>query len=346
MSAAGGATLSVVIPVYNAAPYLESCVDSVLEQGLHDVQIIMVEDGSTDGSADVARSLVERCSGGEVTLLLQPENGGVSRARNRGLDAAERDYVTFLDADDLMAPHGLRRMLVQAGLTDADVVAGNIETFWDEGGERRYRRYWGLEHQSVFRYELTGPLECMPRLVYSVSACTKLYRRSFVEGQGLRFAPGIDFAEDQPFAIASYARAARISICPDVVYHYRIDNRGSAMRATFRLDRFERLRDVVGENLAELSGWPLYYYTRRALDYEILQNVRRIAVLPWGEAREAFTALRDALMQFEQSTCEEYVRGVGRSYRADYSALRRGDWKGAWLRHQHPVERLKRFVGR
>ena len=100
--------ISVIVPVYNVAPYLESCVSSILASTYVHLELLLVDDGSTDGSAGLCDELAQRDA--RIRVIHQPENGGQGKARNTGLDACQGDYISFIDSDDTIHPRMLERL--------------------------------------------------------------------------------------------------------------------------------------------------------------------------------------------------------------------------------------------
>lgn len=117
--------ISVIIPVYNKAEYVEACLASVLGQDVESFEVIAVDDGSTDGSGEVCDEVARRS---QRLKVLHVENGGVTAARRIGVEHATGDYVTFVDADDRMAEHGLRALLEAIRRTGADEVVATYDT--------------------------------------------------------------------------------------------------------------------------------------------------------------------------------------------------------------------------
>ena len=194
--------VSVVIPVFNAAPYLCGCLDSVLNQTLNDIEVICIDDGSTDGSGVI---LAERAAKDARVRVLTQANAGQGAARNRGLETAQGEYVYFMDADDeLAAPDALARLAAEADRDRLDVLFFDAETRVDEGvrfrnGTVRAKYYIRLRDYSVVRTgrELFAAL--LENREYNVSPCLMLLRRCFVETAALRFPEARVFYEDNIF---------------------------------------------------------------------------------------------------------------------------------------------------
>ena len=199
-------TLSVIIPVYNAASYLEACVSSLralsLQIGL-DMELVLVDDGSTDGSGELCDRLGDK-------VLHQP-NQGVSVARNAGISMATGDWLWFVDADDYVEPPDLsvaQTETVMKPLCNADFV--NLGFVWDENGKA----------DSFGAYASEVP--------YNLWRC--MFRREQVMKHHVRFTIGRKYAEDQEFIVRYLlsVRACRATAIPRIRYHYTL-RPGSAM---------------------------------------------------------------------------------------------------------------------
>lgn len=203
--------ISVIIPVYNAAPFLEEAIASVISQSVADREIILVDDGSTDASPGIC----DRAAAADPRVcVIHKPNGGLSDARNAGLDTARGEWIAFLDADDALAPGALARMLDAALATGADVVAADIVRSPDAslppGLKPRYRE------------ETLPPDEAVERMLYqrglNNSACGKLYAARL--WQGLRFRRGVWY-EDLDVFYRVMERAGKVAAIPDALYVYR-----------------------------------------------------------------------------------------------------------------------------
>ena len=120
-------TVSVVIPVYNVAPYLQACVDSLLAQRYTDFEVVLVDDGSTDGSGAICDSLAEK---DPRVIAIHQKNGGACAARNRGIDNARGEFLVFVDADDLLTEDHLGHLME----SDADMVVTGLQMFGASNG--------------------------------------------------------------------------------------------------------------------------------------------------------------------------------------------------------------------
>ncbi|MCI1645911.1 MAG: glycosyltransferase [Olsenella sp.] len=214
--------ISVLVPVYNVEGYLDACLGSLEDQSLTDIDIICVNDGSTDGSRAVLSQWEQRDP--RVRVIDKP-NGGLSSARNAGIDAATTEYVCFLDSDDRFHPNACAEMVRLLDKTGADVLTFGATLYPLETQDN-----W-LEHvlsprDVVFDGYDTRLMFREPSRPFSWrTAC----RREFLLEKGIRFDEGVRFGEDQLFDFAIYPRASRTALSSEKLYEYRVAREGSLM---------------------------------------------------------------------------------------------------------------------
>ncbi len=212
--------LSIVVPIYNVESYLGACLDSVLRFTPAGSETILVDDGSTDSSGDIARNYAQEHG---FHLIVQ-ENRGLSCARNAGVSAARGEYVLYLDSDDWLGA-GLDILLDRALADGLDVAVGNYYTAAPSGTL--------VKNTRILPSDATTGLLWLKRSLagrrYQASVWFRLYRRPFIEQEGLRFVPAL-LNEDQLYSVEALSAAARVA-CIDVpFYHYR-ERPGSITRS-------------------------------------------------------------------------------------------------------------------
>ena len=228
-------TVSVIIPVWNVEPYLRECLDSVLGQsiGLERLEVIAVDDGSTDGSGALLDDYAARCP--RVRVFHQPNSGGPGRPRNVGLDHANGTYVFFLDADDYLGPEALERLVAMAERNGSDIVLGKMV---------------GVDGRPVPMGAFRRNLErAHVEQVYSTLTALKLFRRAFLERLRLRFEEGLPGGEDGLFTARAYLEAETISVVADYDCYYCRERLGSQTRSSTREDDLAGYLDRVKERI-------------------------------------------------------------------------------------------------
>lgn len=224
---------SIIIPVYNVEPYLRECLDSVLAQTCGDWEAVCVDDGSTDGSAAILAEYAARDS--RFRIVTQP-NGGLSAARNTGLDHARGDYILFLDSDDWLENKALESINAQLSILNSQFQIDML-CFGGWRGEQEerptpaaYPTGWDYyNHQALAHHDF--PFVCV------VLRC---YRREFLAKNHLRFREGI-LHEDNHFTPRVCLAAQRVAVIADPLYHYRI-REGSIMTTRSLRSRQDMLR--------------------------------------------------------------------------------------------------------
>ncbi|TDB39567.1 MAG: glycosyltransferase [Actinobacteria bacterium] len=211
--------ISVVVPVYDVEAYLPACLDSILEQTFEDFEVVVVNDGSTDGS----QAIIDRYAasdGDRVRAFVKP-NGGLGDARNFGIEHSRGDYLAFVDSDDTIEPTMLEEMLARVRETGAEMVICGIRRFADGEPDSPYLPEPDI---SAFGHSLAE----RPDLLFRVdaSACDKLYARVLLDRTGARFPRDIVF-EDVPTVFVLAACANRIEKIDEPLYRYRRDRAGS-----------------------------------------------------------------------------------------------------------------------
>lgn len=223
--------VSVIVPVYNAGNQLPKAVESLLAQTLSDREIILVDDGSTDESAGICDRFAAENS---CIRVIHKPNGGVSAARQTGLEAALGDYVIGTDADDWVEPEMLERLYDKAVAEQADVVICDYFVDWTEGRQSR------IEQQPV-SLKPDDVLRQMFRSLHG-SCCNKLVRREILMRYGVRFPQGIDHGEDFLFWTRLFLHDdIRIGYLPQAFYHY-VQHEQSMTNAYTRKTWENRLR--------------------------------------------------------------------------------------------------------
>ena len=206
--------ISVIVPVYNVAPYLGRCLDSIAAQTWGNLEVWLVDDGSTDDSAALCAAMAEK---DPRFRLLRQENAGVSAARNLAMDHAGGQYLQFVDGDDFLPPDATETLARAASSTGADLVIGR---FWRVAGGRSAIRGHIREDRVLTRQDYAEEMLKAPANFYYGVLWNKLYRRSIVEAGHLRCDPGVSWCEDFLFNLEYLRRARLIAACARPVYCY------------------------------------------------------------------------------------------------------------------------------
>ena len=256
-------TISVIIPVYNVKEYLDTCLDSVKAQTYSELEVILVDDGSVDGSAELCDRYAMQDSRFRV---IHQENAGASKARNRGIEEATGNYIAFLDSDDWLEPDAYETLQHLLERENADVAFGL--------GERMYRRELNEEPDGE-TVVLTGKeildtyiLDEVRHPHMQKALWDKLYRREII-GE-LRLPEEIVTGEDGVFNTKVFCRAGKVAFVSQIIYHYRDKRPGniSGTRVTDRIfqDRIpamlEQIEDLKRADRPELARYKILAFYR------------------------------------------------------------------------------------
>ena len=207
--------VSLIVPVYNVAPYLENCLDSIKAQTYQNFEALLVNDGSKDASPDICRAYVRSDS---RFLLIDKPNSGVSDSRNKALDQARGKYLQFLDADDWLTPDAVETLVHEAESTGADLVLAH---FYRVAGDRMAQRGHIKQQRLLTRQEFAEEMMKAPANYYYGVLWNKLYRRSIVEASHLRCPADVSWCEDFLFNLNYIEHTRLVAAAPKPIYYYR-----------------------------------------------------------------------------------------------------------------------------
>lgn len=227
--------ISIIVPVYNAEPYLDNCLDSIAAQTWENLEVWLVDDGSTDASPALCDA---RAAADSRFHVLHQANAGVSAARNAALERATGQYLQFVDGDDYLPSAATERLARTAGATGADLVIGR---FWRVAGTRKALQ-GHIRRDGVFtRREFAEEMLKAPANFYYGVLWNKLYRRDLIRMAQIRF-ENVVFAEDQLFNTRYLQAAQRFAAIDEAVYCY-IQNPQSVCHTQVRVADMLRHRD-------------------------------------------------------------------------------------------------------
>ena len=205
--------ISVIIPVYNMQLYLKDCIDSVINQTYRDLEIICVNDGSTDNSLEILNRYTQY---DKRIKIISKDNGGLSSARNCGMNAASGEYIAFIDSDDFIAPDYYEKLYSCAVETDADIVASSVYNYYNENTIKRSE--WVNFYTMLFQPKrlLVSPKE-KQCVIYACACWNKLYKASLLKD--IRFSN--IYIEDVPFTFECVVKSNKIALVDNAILYYR-----------------------------------------------------------------------------------------------------------------------------
>ena len=310
--------LSIIVPVYNTEAYVAKCLDSLIEPDLGGYEIIAVNDGSTDSSGEVVRRYGERYP--DLVKVVDTPNGGLSHARNVGIEASEADYLLFIDSDDFVSDHAVCEIL-QVLEQDMDIAVFDF-VHVNESGEVT-AAFDGSGRTEAFT------LEEYPEFLFCPhNAVNKIWKRSLFTEHGIRFAEGLWY-EDLATSPKLYPLAQRILPVHQAWYRY-LQRQGSITnnRSTARNDEMITVAKLVIDWYRETGRYERY---REQLCYkffyeEYLAAVCRANLIDPKSPVQA--ALRDDFIRnFPDYRENPYVRKAPKKYQLLDRLIRTGNWK-------------------
>ena len=218
------AKVSVIVPVYNVEKYLRQCLDSLVNQTLTDIEIICINDGSTDGSLAI---LEDYASKDKRIRLISQENQGQGVARNKGIELSTGEYLGFVDPDDWIELNMYEEMYSKAKLSDAMIVEAMYSEFFECSGKTKIRKSpVTLPENQVFTWKIHKDYLFKSSIL---AVWNKIYKKTFVNQHKIRFAEA-KLAEDHIFTLKSKVLAEKINFINKPYYNYRV-RRDSAVNS-------------------------------------------------------------------------------------------------------------------
>ncbi len=221
--------VSVIIPVYNAYDYLRPAMDSVIYQTLREIEIICVDDGSTDHSLEIIK---EYQKNDDRIRIVTETNAGPAVARNNGLNRARGEYLAFFDADDFLEPNFLEALYKKAKEKDLDIAISDYDVY--NSKRATFVKGDGGAHKEIFDGDAVTSKNENPDYILSStinSAWNKLFRREFIISKGIRFLENVRMYEDVYFVVSAMALAARVAKVPDVLMHHRVHSEQAGVKS-------------------------------------------------------------------------------------------------------------------
>jgi CDP-glycerol glycerophosphotransferase len=308
--------ISVVVPIYNVEDYVAECLESVAAQTVDDLEVVMVDDGSTDSSAAIARAFAARDS--RFRLLSRP-NGGLSRARNTGIEAARGDFIAFLDSDDLLPPDAYELLLRALEQTGSDFATGNVLR----------RNSWGTS-QALFLADTFAATRLgthvteFPLLLADRTAWNKLWRRRFWDEHAGRFPEGV-VHEDIPVVLPAHFKARSVDVIANPVYLYRSRDDGQ-LSITQRRREPKVLRDRLAA-IAHVSDYLAAHGpagARRRYHERVLVDDLRLHLLVLDSADAGYQQLfLDAANEFLDGADADILESLPPPHRRTWQLVRR-----------------------
>lgn len=299
--------VSVIVPIYNAEAFLRPAMDSILDQSLREIEVICVDDGSTDGSLKIIKEYQKRDS--RIRIATQ-NNAGPGMARNNGMRRARGEYIAFLDADDFFNLDFLSRMYETAKRDDLDIAVGNYDLYHNDTA--KFRKNVTGEEQGLLAPGRVTSKKDFPDQIFQLTdgyVWSKLFRRSFLLEKKLSFPEELRMFEDVYFVVTALSLAERIEKCEGILIHHRVYSE----QARGRL--FKKYYAQAPQMYANIKTFLMQHgmYLPLSVSYVNLTASRcfRLYNLLWEDAKKEFyTMLHDGLaeqMGWSEVAAEDYT---------------------------------------
>ena len=239
---------SIIIPAYNAEAYLSRCLDSIFAQEFEDYEVIVINDGSTDGTS----SLLEQYTSRHPNLrVLNQSNQGMASARNHGLEKAIGEYIMYVDSDDRIVEHALATLAQHIG--GEDIIGFGSRIFNEI--DCTYSNNSIIPNTSITGWDYFNRERLISRPVHFVCIWQRVYRRAFLEEHGLRFVNGLRRAEDDLFTTMTFLHAKSVKTIDDNLYIYHV-RPGSITRSSDpKLDADSwHAQHILADNFINMQG--------------------------------------------------------------------------------------------
>lgn len=276
--------VSVIIPIYNAFDYLRPAMDTVIDQTLREIEIICIDDGSTDKSLSIIK---EYQAQDDRIRIVTENNAGVSTARNKGIIRVRGDYVIFLDADDFYEPTLLERMYEMAVREDLDIAVCRYDVYNDKQSE--FSPANPQPHQEILEGGAVVSKREYPDYILQCTSgyvWNKLFKTSFIKEKELMFAPELYVFEDVHFVCSAVSLASRIGAVCEVLVHHRVYDDQSRTKL---LRKYYSQVPVVYHKVKEfLSSHGVYIPLKNAYLNLSATRCYKIYNLLWNDGKENF----------------------------------------------------------
>ena len=278
---AGSDKISIIIPVYNAAPYLGECLESVLNQSYRNLEIILINDGSSDSSDLIARQYAEQDS--RVHFISHSERKGQGARRNEGIMYAHGTYVGFCDADDMADSDMFERLLHAILKNDTDMSVCRLRTTREKQKDNQTVSTWVIDGQTSVEYFLT-------RNWFGAFSCNKLFKKNILQMTG-KYPEGM-FYEDIVFIPQVCMNAEKCAVIDDTMYYYR-QHKSSVVGSRFAPYKMDQVQAYDMLIPAILSKFPELKVSAHAKRFISLMEIWTIMIADSFVSSEFSRILRE-----------------------------------------------------
>jgi glycosyltransferase involved in cell wall biosynthesis len=315
--------VSIIVPIYNVETYLRQCLDSLINQTLKGIELICVNDGSTDNSLAIIQEYAQRDN---RVVILSKDNGGLSSARNAGMKIAKGKYIGFVDSDDWVDFNMFEKLYNKGILKDADMVMCAVNCVNEMTQE--------IENTDTY-FQLSCFTEKFNDIVFnhrdtknflfdiSVTAWNKIYRRELIEKYNIIFPEGLIF-EDNPFFYETYFKAENVIIVRESLYYYRMNRKNSIIKKTNKkFFDVVKIMDIIEETL--INQCLFEDYKNDFLKYKIDTILYRFSQIQKDYQKEFFYIIK---RNFDKIDLSQYTLNLTNSYYIDVMLIQTSNYWG------------------
>lgn len=270
-------TVSIIVPTYNAAPYIERCIESIINQSFKDIEIIVVDDQSTDNTVELLNSYASQCK--EIKILNTEKKQMAGGARNIGIDNARGKFISFIDNDDWVDTDFLYHMTRALSDEDADIAICGVKREYDNARSSCVRYEYNTKNIITGKFAISLLSRVLDQDI-SISAivCNKLFRSEFLKEGGYRFFENC-YNEDDIFIFTAFLDAKKVSITNETYYHQY--QRKNSISRSFNKKHIDDLffafkeikKELSSRNLSQKYKEHYYAFFEKCLRY-VLESIR------------------------------------------------------------------------
>ena len=289
-----GPIVSVILPAYNVERYIDRSIKTVQDQSLSDIEILIVDDGSSDGTREAIARLAAEDS--RIRPIFHSVNQGVSAARNSAIEAATGKWLAMVDPDDWIAPSRLKTLVGLADEKGADAVADN-QVFVDPEDEQAFGQLFNERQSGVWQLSAAEFIANDLPEVIGFGVLKMLIRKSFLDQHNLRYRTDVARGEDCLFYCECFAKGAKVFLTSDPFYFYRVNREGSATNLTSGMPSIvsvAQVHETAKGILSDISD-PALHQALKIRGQLIDECVQYRSVVTPLKNRQFFTALSRVL---------------------------------------------------
>lgn len=287
------AKISVVVPVYNVEKYLKECIDSIINQTLEDIEIICVNDGSTDSSLEILNDYAKKDS---RIIVINKSNSGYGHTMNMGLNAATGEYIGIIESDDFADKNMFNDLYELAKEYDADIVKGDWYNYWSKNKFARKNN----RISSAKALKLTNSKQDKSLLRINPSVWSAIYKKEFLNKYNIRFleTPGASY-QDLAFSFKVFALAEKVILTDKAYLYYRQDNMNSSVKSKTKVycvcDEYEEIDKFLEE------------YPDLKFEFKVQEEINR------------YNGYVSSVLRIDDSVKPEFVKVFSNHFKEEYN---------------------------